>query len=85
MMNLTYPVAHVVDAEARDAAARADGKAQSALDAVRGLGALARRDTIHVSHIADPENLPSGSSGLAQDLGLVTQPTTSTIDLGSML
>jgi hypothetical protein len=85
MLNVTYPSTAAVDLEARSVAASAEGKAQTALGEVATLGALARRDTVLVSQIADPENLPSGGSGLPRDLGLITAPTSSTFDLGSIL
>jgi hypothetical protein len=85
MLNVTYPIVVAVDLEARDAATAATDKAQSALDAVASLGALSRRDTILVSHIADPENLAGGGAGLDQDFGLIVQPVSSTVDLGSIL
>jgi len=85
MLNVTYPALLAVDLEARGAATAAADKAQSAIDAVAGLGALARRDTILVAHIADPENLAGGGAGLDQDLGLIVEPVSSTVDLGSLL
>ena len=85
MLNVTYPNVVAVDLEARDAATAATDNVQSAIDAIASLGALAQRDTILVSHIADPENLASGGAGLDQDLGLIVQPVSNTIDLGSIL
>lgn len=84
MLNVAYMFSAAVDQEARTTAGHADGKAQTALDEIAGLGELAGRDTVLVSQIADPENLPVGGSGLCQDFGLIAATVSSTVDLGSL-
>lgn len=85
MLNIAYQRPNIVDLKARTAASSAAEKANAALQEVAGLGALARSDTIRVSQIADPENLPNPNWGSDRDLGSIMEPSSVTIDLGTLV